>query len=101
MSDLKDDVRNHRELIHGTKRDETSTQGEVLESNLGTGMIEARAPSRNQGTDKTSGEKGKVKKNSKYIQKRIHCEICDKKFNKKERFELHMAKVHKSCSEKL
>ena len=95
MSEQKDDVKRHREMIHETKRVETSIQGEVFESNLGTGMIEAGAPSKSYGAGKTSEEKRKGKQNSKYIHKRINCELCEKKFNKKERFELHMAKIHK------
>ena len=30
-----------------------------------------------------------------YIKKRIKCDHCDKKFNKQERFKLHMETVHK------
>ena len=30
-----------------------------------------------------------------YIKKRIQCDHCDKKFNKQERFKLHMETVHK------
>ena len=41
-------------------------------------------------------EKSKVKKkNSKYVNKRINCDLCEKKFNKKETFVTHMAKIHK------
>ena len=55
-------------------------------------IIEAKAPSPRKETEDKSNKK--VKKSS----KRIHCEKCEKKFNKKERFEDHMKKVHKeSC----
>ena len=35
----------------------------------------------------------KVKKKP-YVHKRLKCEYCDKKFNKKERYEKHMESVH-------
>ena len=33
-------------------------------------------------------------KKQKYVSKRIHCDVCDKKFNKKETFETHTRKYH-------
>ena len=33
-------------------------------------------------------------KKPKYVSKRIQCNKCDKKFNKKETFKTHMKKIH-------
>ena len=93
-SKLKDDVVKHVESVHESKSNETRIQDEVLESNLGTGIIEEGAPSTSLATPKISA-KEKKKTNTKYILKRIKCELCEKKFNKIERFDTHMKKIHK------
>ena len=93
-SEHKDDVKKRVESKHGSNREEPRIQDEVFENSLGTGIIEARAPSTSKNTAK-SGAEDQKKKSSKYILKRINCEICDKKFNRKERFDTHMIKIHK------
>ena len=70
----------------------TSTQDEVFKSNPGTGITEARTPSNTELSEKACESAIKVKER---VSKRIPCEKCDKKFNKKETFNAHMMKIHK------
>ena len=70
-------LKQHKESSHK----ETQYSGDQCDSNATTKI--------NGGTQTETGHTDKINIKSQYISKRIKCEICQSKFNKKETFENH------------
>ena len=89
-------------IRHMKTHQSTSIQDKVGKSknndNTETRNMEAIAQFNSQTCEQSHQNKTETKMNKK-VSKRIKCEKCEQKFNKKERFEDHMKKVHKEgCS---
>ena len=64
----------------------------IHKNNHGTGGNPAMAINKTE-TIATNSQTNKIKKS--YVQKRIKCEECDKKFNRNDTFKKHMESTHK------
>ena len=53
-------------------------------------------PSATNDSTNYENKENNVKTAKKYVRKRIHCNQCDKKFNKESKFTTHMKTVHES-----
>ena len=84
----KDELKTHIESIHKANKEKDQniwTEKEVLDSTSQPETIGTRALPK--------------KKTSKHVSKRINCDLCERKFNKKETHSKHMLEQHKKVGQ--